>query len=278
MLWSHELKLKRAREHLKVLEGEVSRWTNEEGYSVAVSPDPEPPDFVIRAENIREPGDALALRVGDCLYNARAALEHLAYALGNAGAGGEMDEDQARNSSFPIVGDVDRDGFRGRGPDLFEERAPRMLATVLPEARDAIKRLQPFNDGDIWEYNGLWVLNELARLDRHRFLHFGAVRSEGLELDRTQSRNIKMEGEIEISEGRIYPEIEDTVDLGRVRLHPANPRRPMEASFTRGLVLTFATVDDGLESIDGHQVDRVLRDCVREASAAIRELKNFLSD
>lgn len=276
MTWAHDLKLRRAREHLKEVEAEIERWTTDDGYSMAVYPDPEPPRYVIRAENIREPDDALALRVGDCLHNARAALEYVAYALGNSGAGGEMEEHQARRSSFPIVGDVDRDGFRGRGPDLFEERAPRMLTTVTAEAREAIKRLQPYNDGDIWEYHGLWVLNELARLDRHRFLHFGAVRSEGLELDRTRSRNLKMEGEIDISKGPIYPEIEETADLGRVALHPADPERPMEMHFTRGLALTFATIDDGIASIDGHAVDWVLRDCVREADKVLRQLDKFL--
>jgi hypothetical protein len=274
--WAHDLKLGRAREHLKEVEAEIECWTRDDGYTMAVHPDPEPPRYVIRAENIREPDDALALRVGDCLHNARAALEYVAYALGNAGAGGEMDENQARRSSFPIVGDVDRDGFRGRGPDLFEERAPQMLATVNSEAREAIKRLQPYNDGDIWEYHGLWVLGELARLDRHRFLHFGAVRGEGLELDRTQSRNIKMEGEIDIFKGLIYPEIEESAELGRVILHPADSERPMEMNFTRGLALTFATVDDGIESIDAHPVDWVLRDCVREAEQVLRQLRRFL--
>lgn len=276
MTWAHELKLRRAREHLKEVETEVERWTRDDGYSMTVYPDPEPPRYVIRVESIREPDDALALRVGDCLYNARAALEYVAYALGNAGAGGEMDEDQARRSSFPIVGDVDREGFRGRGPDLFEERAPQMLATVGSEAREAIKCLQPYNDGDIWEYHGLWVLNELARLDRHRFLHFGAVRSEGLELDRTHSLNIKMEGEIDIFEGTIYPEIEETAELGRVTLYPADSKRAMEMNFTRSLTLTFATADDGIESIDGHAVDWVLRDCVREVDKVLRQLGKFL--
>ena len=275
-MWAHDLKLGRARDHLKELEAEIDRWVNIDGYAIRVYPDPKPPAYIIRAEEIREPPDSLALVLGDCLYNARAALEYIAYALGNAGAEGEMTEEQALKSSFPIIGDVDKDEFSGRGPDMFDSTAGHMLVTVTPDARAAIKGLQPFNDGDIWDYNGLWVLNELARLDRHRFLHFGAVRSEGLELDRTRSRNIKVQGRIETFRGTIYPEIEDSADLGRITAYPANPQQKMEMHFTNGLAITLDTQDAGLDSIHGHALDQVVWDTVFGVSEALRALRKFL--
>ena len=275
-MWAHDLKLGRAREHLKELEAEVKRWVHEDGYSIRVYPDPEPPSYVVRAENIRPPGDALALLVGDCLYNARASLEYLAHALGDIGAGGDMTAEQSERSAFPIIGDRDREGFTGRGPDLFEGAAGRHLSTVDPEARAAIKRLQPFYEGDTWEFNGLWFLNELARLDRHRFPHFGAVRTENVELDRTRSRNIKIK-EIETFRGAIAPDLEDSADLARVTAYPANPNEKMHMHFINGLAITLSTRDT-FPIVHGDEVEWVIWRAVSEADDTIRELRRFLRE
>ena len=94
-----------------------------------------------------------------------------------------MTEAEAEHSGFPIIGDVDRNGFTGRGPDLFASVAGQKLATVVPEARAAIERLQPFYEGPAWAFNPLWILNALARIDRHRFLHLAAIQSGSLRLD-----------------------------------------------------------------------------------------------
>jgi hypothetical protein len=276
-MWAHDLKLGRARKYLEELEAEVERWVHKDGYSIRVYPDPEPPSYVVKAESIQPPAESLALLVGDCLYNARASLEYIAHALGDIGAGGEMTAEQSERSAFPIVGDRDKDGFTGRGPDLFEGVAGRHLATVTPDARAAIKRLQPFYEGDIWEYSNILILNELARLDRHRFPHFGAVRNENVELDRTRSRNIKVE-KIEALRGSIIdPDLEDSADLARVTAYPANSNEKMHMHFTNGLAITFATADT-VPAVNGEEVEMVMWRAVNGASEAIRALRPFLTE
>lgn len=273
-MWAHDLKLRRARQYLEELEAEVNGWVNEGGYTIRVYPDPEPPAYIVRAENIQSPDDSLALLMGDCLYNARASLEYLAHALGDIGAGGEMTAEQSGRSAFPIIGDMDRDGFTGRGPDFFEGAAGRHLSTVAPEATAVIKRLQPFYEGDIWDFNNRWILNELARLDRHRFPHFGAVRNGSIELDRTRSRNIKVKG-MEVLRGPIEPELEGGADLARFVAYPANPNEKMHVHFTKGLAITMSTRDT-LPMVDGDEVDWVMSRAVRGAEEAIRKLRPFL--
>jgi len=275
-VWTHELKFRRARKYLKKLEIEVERWVHDGGYSIRVDPDPEPPTYLVWAKNIRRPPDSIALLVGDCLYNARAALEYIAHELGDVGAGGEMTAEQSKNSTFPIIGDKDGKGFTGRGPDLFEVAAKQHLSTVTPDARAAIKRLQPFYEGDIWDYNDLWTLNSLARLDRHRFPHFGAVRSERIELDRSCSRNIKIE-RIDHFRGAIEPDLEDRADLARVVAHPASPNEKMDMHFTNGLAITFAT-DETIPAAEGEEVLWVMRSIVRGVGNALKELRPFLSE
>ena len=158
----------------------------------------------------------------------------------------------------------------------FEGAAGRHFSTGAPEATAVIKLLQPFYEGDIWDFNNRWILNELARLDRHRFPHFGAVRNENIELDRTRSQNIKIES-MEVLRGPIQPELEDCADLAKFVAYPANPNEKMRVHFTRGLSITMAT-GDTLPTIDGDQVDWVMSRAVRGAEEAIRKLRPFLDE
>lgn len=274
-MWAHDLKLGRAREHLKELEAEIDRWVHVDGYTIGVYPQPEPPSYVVLAEDIRPPAERIPLLIGDCLYNARAALEYLAYALNAAGAEREMSPEEAERSGFPIVGDVDKDGFSGRGSDMFDSTAGHMLPLVTNDVRAAIKELQPFNEGDPWEFTDLWCLHELARLDRHRRLHLGAIRSENLELDRRKSRNIKIQGEVNVFRGTLYPEIEDSAELATVTAFKANPQQNMEMHFTNGLAITFDT-EGAVSSVDEREVDWIIRSIVREVGEVIRNLRPHL--
>ncbi len=227
-MWPHELKLSRARQHLEKLEAEVDRWIHLDGCSVHVKPDPKPPNYVVTARILRPPDEApLAVLIGDVLQNARSALEYLAYSLAEEGArarGKPLTDREIEQTSFPVIGDVDRDGFSGRGPDLFATAAAQKLTAMTPEARAVIKRLQPFYEAPAWDLQPLWILNELARIDRHRFLHLAAIRTGGLRLDPAKSRNVKVLGDLEVLNERLFPEFEDRADLARLTAFPANPQ------------------------------------------------------
>ena len=273
ILRAHDLKLGRARDYLEELEALTERWAKVDGYTIRVHPDPEPPSYIVRAEEIKPPPSSLPLLIGDFLYNARASLEYIAYALNG---GDEMTPEQAERSGFPIVGDVDKDGFSGRGPDMFDSTAGHKLGTATSEARAAIKRLQPFEEGDLWNYAELWTLNELARIDRHRSLHFGAVRNEAVELDRSRSRNIKVE-RIEVIRGTIDPKTKDSADLAKVVAHPANPQEKMHMHFTDGLAITLDT-KGAVRVVDGQEVAFTMQGIFGYTEDAIVALRQYLPD
>ena len=156
-MWPHDLKLGRANQHLKELEAQVDRWVDVDGYTTIVEPNPEPRHYVVKAKVLRPvEEDPFSFLIGDFLQNARAALDYIACALGDVGAGGSMPEDVARETAFPIVGDVDREGFSGRGPDLFEAAAKGRLSTVPEAAVAVIERLQPYYAGGrFWNWEPL---------------------------------------------------------------------------------------------------------------------------
>ena len=181
-MWAHELKLARARQHLKELQAKVWKWEGGDGYALYISEDARPPSYIARAEILKPvEEDPYSLLVGDFLQNARSALDYIASALGDVGAGGVMSESDAARTMFPIVGDIDPWRVSGDSPSVFAERAKARLPTVPAPARAVIEDLQPYKKGgDLWAYEPLWILNELARFDRHRFLQLGVVRAGGL--------------------------------------------------------------------------------------------------
>ena len=96
--------------------------------------------------------------IGDCLFNFRSALDHLAYDLAIAYSGAPLPPDVERNSAFPI----------------FYERAPtpqeleRRIGAIDPKARRIIETMQPYGRTD---RTVLGYLETLHNFDKHRTLH-----------------------------------------------------------------------------------------------------------
>src|SRR5688500_2689164 len=136
---SFSLKLDRAREHLDSFEVEIGAWLITEPYGIVDEPDPEPPPQPVpdgyrprRFRIVRSAGvpARLSLLIRDCLFNLRAALDHLAFALAFANTPGML-ESQISSSEFPI--------FR----NLMDSKAEqRKIGCIAPAACDAIKALQ----------------------------------------------------------------------------------------------------------------------------------------
>jgi hypothetical protein len=290
LVWPHELKLQRASQHLKELKAEIDRWVEIDGYTIRVEPDPDPSKYTsyeVKAYILRHiEEDPFSLLIGDFLQNARAALDYIAFALGDAGAGGRMPDEIAMNTGFPIVGDVDREGFSGRGPDLFADAARRRLATVAEPARAVIEQLQPYYvGGEAWMWESLWVLHELARFDRHRFLHLAVMRTGEVRLDPATSRNVAI-GEIETDYGaRVIedpPWDEDDTTAGAVLARfmagPANPRKEMQMNFLAELQLGFDidTLPPTLDVIEGQEIWFTLWRAETDVRRVLDKLKSFL--
>ena len=245
-MWPHELKRLRARHHLDELKVELDRWLNVDGCAITVERDGNAPFYVVRAKRLRPLDvDDIAVRVGDFLQNARASLDYLAHELGDIGAGGMTSEQSAR-SAFPVVADEDAEGYAGLGLDRFRERVPRDLSTLTPEAVAFIERHQPFQDDEFWRSNHFWVLQDLARIDRHRFLHVAVLRSGTIRRDASRWSNCRIK-DLEVEEGVVYfgddedpvdyPEAKDTAVLARFRGEPVTPGKEMHMHFLEALTI-----------------------------------------
>lgn len=293
-MWPHELKLQRAKEHFEKLKTEVWRWEEGEGYALSMYPDSHPPHYVLRAEVV-EPitEDPFSFLIGDFLQNARAALDYLACALGDAGAGGFMSEDVATETMFPIIGGTDPDGVTYGGSKAFPQRARRRLATVPDPARAVIESLQPYKTGrDLWYAEPFWVLNELARFDRHRFLHLAIARAGNL-MPSDKCRNVRITdldvetGNLTLLEGmaledkEVFGGDEDRAMLARFTAEPINPGEEMDVDFESALEIIFDV--DRLppscwRGLDGQSLVWALWYIPGEIEKAFNALAPFLPD
>jgi hypothetical protein len=134
------------------------------------------------------PRDPVSLLIGDVLHNLRSALDLLAFALASAYTK-PLPEEFAERSEFPIFGDEDREGNRGIGSTRFHERTKKGLPTARsglakiagwhPDAQAAVERLQPYQRGNEFRSDPLWLLHELDRVSKHRLLHAGVAVGAG---------------------------------------------------------------------------------------------------
>jgi hypothetical protein len=285
-VWPHDLKLGRAQHHLKELTAAIERWLATD-VEIVVDPDPSTSRhaslYVVKARILNHiDDDHFALLLGDFLQNARAALDYLAFALGEQGAGGVMPDAAAAGSGFPIIGNADAKGRLGRGADLFAKAAARKLATVAEPARIAIEHLQPYYvAGAAWKMEPLWILHELARFDRHRLLQLTVVQTGLLRLDpaNRNARIIEMEPEW----GRFWDDEEDrdgTV-LARVTAEPIDPAQAMHLHFLDALHIGLhpdtipASLEHALGSSPG-PIDLELGTIERHVRQAIVDLRPYL--
>lgn len=257
-MWAHELKLQRALEHLKKLEAEVRRWSEGEGYSLIVETDGHPTSYVAYAELLEPIGeDPWSLLIGDFLQNARSALDYLAIALGDVGAGGVMSDDDAARTMFPMIGGTDPlEPIRG-GHRRFVRRAKKRLPTLTKAMWAAIEDFQPYKTGGKhWAAEPLWVLNELARFDRHRLLQLAVIRAGGFRLNPVTSENVKItdmwveEGSYSVLEAVAAEEAyvdrlegfegnEHRTRLARFFAEPIDPSKEMKMDFEGALEIEF---------------------------------------
>jgi hypothetical protein len=98
------------------------------------------------------------LIVGDILHNIRSALDNLAFALVEVARIPRV-SDPARGL-FPICASHRE----------FKDIRERDMGGMAPEAQAIIESLQPYRREDSLHFSRLYLLNELANVDRHRCL------------------------------------------------------------------------------------------------------------
>jgi hypothetical protein len=114
-----------------------------------------------RVHELREPPPEWFVWIGECLYNMRSALDHIAFAL-NARGSEQSSPPNHRASQFPLF--VQEADFQNmcRGP-----AKECMVGYFCIEARAVVERLQPYHDDD----DDALRLNELrvlSNIDKHR--------------------------------------------------------------------------------------------------------------
>ena len=105
--------------------------------------------------------------IGDCLFNFRSALDHLAYDLAVAYKGAPLSAAVEKGSEFPI--------FWRRTPSKRE--MDTRIGAVDPKARSLIEGMQPYGRKD---RAPLKYLDALHNFDKHRTLHLVVAQSTGL--------------------------------------------------------------------------------------------------
>jgi hypothetical protein len=104
--------------------------------------------------------------IGECLFNYRSALDHLAYDLAVAHTG-RLTEKQERESAFPI--------FWWREAKTRELDA--RIGAVHPDAQRLIETMQPYGRKG---RAALKYLDALHNFDKHRTLHLVVAQSTGV--------------------------------------------------------------------------------------------------
>lgn len=177
---SFNLKLERAREHLHAADVEARSWVHDEPYKFIDEADPDPPPeplgdgFVARRLRIYSYTNVsrrFSVIVGDCLFNLRSALDHLALALAKKHTP-KITAKQISSSEFPIM----------ESAAMFKRHKERKIGCMASAAQAIIETLQPYNLAiqfadklpknvtiDFREHP-LWKLHDLNRIDKHREL------------------------------------------------------------------------------------------------------------
>ncbi len=175
MFPNHILKFRRARYHLQELRRHVLDWFSEpDSHSEWWEDDPNDPDYVlIKARAKQIPSEPFALIVGDVIQNLRNCLEHLAFELASAYTK-PLPDQMASQSQFPVVGDVNSKGIPGQGSVMFQSQR-KCIQGIDPAAQSVIEGLQPYQRGNDFFNDPLWLLKGLSNVDKHRTLHLSTL-------------------------------------------------------------------------------------------------------
>jgi len=180
-LESVNLKLGRAREHRKAIDKELGDLRKHQAYPVLPEIDPETREQIWRMDGEPPPPpDRIAVLIGDCLYNFRCALDHLAW---------ELSTKPDNRTMFPIFHD----------PGSFSNsfwRLHHMSTDVLA----MLVATQPCYGRNPHRNRMLSALESLTNVDKHRHLHVIAAGTLGA----FWAPGSPIHGEVFIYEGPIH--------------------------------------------------------------------------
>ena len=166
-LQSVRLKIGRAEQHLKAIDGYVDKYKAAAPYNIVYNLNSEKTFQEGRLYAKFPPFLEFGIAVGEFAYQLRSALDNLVYALARPnfpGSFGSRERERAEKSTmFPILLVENRDAILGR------------IAHVASATKDAvfeaIDKHQPYKNGNRAEYHVLSVLEEINIRDKHRVIN-----------------------------------------------------------------------------------------------------------
>lgn len=215
-------KLRWARKHFEVLRPQIEAFEQRDAHSVSVELDAGASEYVFYVRGLEPPDPDWGLQIGDCLHNARTALDYLMVRL-YALVTGEEPRDIER-IHFPIYDNPGR--FTGA---VTEPRKHPSFSGYLAR----IEELQPFNEGNpsVWGLDehglprhaslpvALHRLSSLDNIDKHRVIHaawVGAAWGKGGRLE------LPSDFKFILSSVSAEP-LRNNAEIGRYRFEPPLP-------------------------------------------------------
>jgi hypothetical protein len=156
-------KLDRAKAHYLNLHREVRPGGTLQHCPVEVKPEGHSLEYSVSISRTQKVSNQWPLMIGDCLFDLRAALDHLVFQLHVRRFRGRLPPGLEDSTAFPIL-------YRPPGPNYRWEKIGR-LAT---RQQTAIKHLQPYKGGhgELGHLRAnLGLINTLNNIDKHRHLH-----------------------------------------------------------------------------------------------------------
>ncbi len=158
-----------------------------------------------------EISEAFTLTLGDAIQNLRASLDHVVWTVVDLFGG-----HPGRHTGFPIY----------LSPDAYDKGSPRLLEGMPETTQEIVRAVQPFAVGAADPaLDPLWLLQELARIDRHRLLHTvaaGVLVMGPLQLT-GERRHVRSLGEVRHIPLTSERFTRERVELMRVPLTPDGP-------------------------------------------------------
>ena len=148
------LKLTWAEHHLKLLDFEVSAFSEDKPYSLERYDDPKLQLHIMKFK-LKDVPDRVCLVAGDGIACMRSSLDYLVWSLAR-GPGNVVDP---YYTQFPILECLDSDS---------RKRLRRQTAGIPSVALQEIKNFQPYQRGNSFKTHPLWRLHTLRNVSEHR--------------------------------------------------------------------------------------------------------------
>ncbi|AEU36792.1 hypothetical protein [Granulicella mallensis] len=146
------LKLKRAKKHIRDLEGAISAFHDSRPYSIRHKDNLATSERTYYVHFLRNIPEDFSPVIGDAIQNLRSALDHLATRLVDIGI-----EPKAKMPYYPIF----------KSAEAYNADKMIKILGARPEAIKAIDDTQPYPRGNGWH---LWCINTMNNRDKHRLL------------------------------------------------------------------------------------------------------------